>query len=437
MSGRQCASLFGFPAALALLFGIALIDSAGAFSQQTAPSPKPTNSAQAGSRQQASPETSKTGPGVSQEPESSRSDRVGSAGDLTAQQKTVTPPPRVIDAYNFEYPDAKDPNHSTAAIDDIVVLKVSSLRAIANQAACIDDQGNRLPNCQEQEIMLFLERRRFPGNTVEALDVNIDEIQFHLRRTPENDELWSDLLGDPPLDHRFFERPTAISIGLSNDSPVPSDVKDFKLVRISRGWFWAASAGAIVMLITVIQLAMKSDILRDAGPAPTDNGGRPLPKAYSLSRFQMAFWFVLVISSYVFIWLITDATDTLNTSVLALIGIGSGTALGSFAVDAGKTRAAASEGFLRDVLSDATGICFYRFQMFVWTLILGMIFLSSVWYSLSMPEFSATLLALQGISAGTYLGFKIPEKPATGADNTVPVQPSEDGDSKSEKPQES
>jgi hypothetical protein len=29
-----------------------------------------------------------------------------------------------------------------------------------------------------------------------------------------------------------------------------------------------------------------------------------------------------------------------------------------------------------------------------------------------MPEFGATLLALMGISAGTYLGFKIPEKQA-------------------------
>jgi len=28
----------------------------------------------------------------------------------------------------------------------------------------------------------------------------------------------------------------------------------------------------------------------------------------------------------------------------------------------------------------------------------------------SMPEFPETLLVLQGISAGTYLGFKIPEK---------------------------
>jgi hypothetical protein len=27
-----------------------------------------------------------------------------------------------------------------------------------------------------------------------------------------------------------------------------------------------------------------------------------------------------------------------------------------------------------------------------------------------MPEFSTTLLALMGISSGTYLGFKIPER---------------------------
>jgi hypothetical protein len=70
-----------------------------------------------------------------------------------------------------------------------------------------------------------------------------------------------------------------------------------------------------------------------------------------------------------------------------------------------------SEGFLKDVLSDVSGsISFHRFQMFVWTVVLGSIFIYSVWYRLSMPEFSAALLALQGISAGTYIGFKIPEK---------------------------
>jgi hypothetical protein len=71
-----------------------------------------------------------------------------------------------------------------------------------------------------------------------------------------------------------------------------------------------------------------------------------------------------------------------------------------------------SEGFFNDILKDVNGVSFHRLQMFVWTVILGLIFLYSVWKSLSMPEFSATLLALQGLTAGTYLGFKFPEKQA-------------------------
>ncbi len=69
-----------------------------------------------------------------------------------------------------------------------------------------------------------------------------------------------------------------------------------------------------------------------------------------------------------------------------------------------------SKGFLNDVLADANGISFHRLQMFVWTFVLGLIFIYSVWKSLSMPDFNATLLALQGLTAGTYLGFKFPEK---------------------------
>jgi len=69
-----------------------------------------------------------------------------------------------------------------------------------------------------------------------------------------------------------------------------------------------------------------------------------------------------------------------------------------------------SEGFMRDLLTDANGISFHRFQMLVWTFVLGFIFVVEVFKTLRMPEFSPTLLALMGISAGTYLGFKIPER---------------------------
>ncbi len=71
---------------------------------------------------------------------------------------------------------------------------------------------------------------------------------------------------------------------------------------------------------------------------------------------------------------------------------------------------APSEGFFKDILSDANGISFYRFQIAVWTVVLGIIFISSVLNVLTMPEFPKELLALMGISSGTYIGFKFPEK---------------------------
>ena len=74
------------------------------------------------------------------------------------------------------------------------------------------------------------------------------------------------------------------------------------------------------------------------------------------------------------------------------------------------------------MLSDPSGVSLHRFQMFVWTLVLGVIFVASVYKNLAMPQFSATLLGLMGISSGTYLGFKVPEK--TGSDTTPGATPS-------------
>src|SRR5262249_37912308 len=186
-----------------------------------------------------------------------------------------------------------------------------------------------------------------------------------------------------------------------------------------------------------------------------------------------AFWFFVVTVSYVLVWMITSDRETLTESALGLLGISAATALGAAAVGASKgnaaegkrqdleteqasldarlkelgTQIAASssqdlsalkdeqvkkntrldqvkkeiqelvsettpqktEGFLRDILTDADGISLHRFQMVVWTIILGFIFAASVYNSLAMPQFSGTILALMGISGGTYIGFKFPE----------------------------
>ncbi len=66
-----------------------------------------------------------------------------------------------------------------------------------------------------------------------------------------------------------------------------------------------------------------------------------------------------------------------------------------------------TNGFLKDILSfGGSDSAFHRLQIIVWTLMLTVIFLREVYNTLSMPEFSAELLGLMGISSGTYLGFK-------------------------------
>jgi len=162
----------------------------------------------------------------------------------------------------------------------------------------------------------------------------------------------------------------------------------------------------------------------------------------------MAFWSVIVILAFIFLYMVTWDYDTITQGTLALIGISAGTGLAGAIVDSSKNSGMATEktslqtelagvppadamrqqaitqrlnqirtqmdtplhtGFISDLLTDANGISFHRMQIFVWTIILGVIFAISVYNDLLMPDFSATLLGLMGISSGTYVGFKFPE----------------------------
>jgi hypothetical protein len=238
----------------------------------------------------------------------------------------------------------------------------------------------------------------------------------------------------------------------------------------------------IVVLLTLglfAWLARKTNLIREPGACPVPGKLRP----YNLGRTQMAFWFFLIYVSYLVIWLVTDALDTITPSLLGLMGISAGTALGEALIDSGKdttkenqlqdmmaekqsleqtipsmqsqldsmnarttltpedmsnrdslnkqlldarTRlglvtqqvqalspiaaSGVSRGFISDILSDGNGYSFHRFQIFAWTIVLGIMFITSVYNRLTMPEFSATLLGLMGISSGTYIGFRFPEK---------------------------
>ncbi|HEU4718321.1 MAG TPA: hypothetical protein VFU15_10825 [Bacteroidia bacterium] len=164
---------------------------------------------------------------------------------------------------------------------------------------------------------------------------------------------------------------------------------------------------------------------------------RDLP--YSLSRFQFLFWLIIIFFGITHIWAITDTLTTPTGTVLLLLGISGGTFYISRLIDANPSDAAPapgantdpataeaklssdlvqkfvdnkqkSKGFLFDMLNDGKGISLHRLQLVVFTIFLGTFFVWQVLYNLGLPEFSATMMTLMGISSGTYAGMKTTEK---------------------------
>ena len=64
---------------------------------------------------------------------------------------------------------------------------------------------------------------------------------------------------------------------------------------------------------------------------------------------------------------------------------------------------------LEDILKDELGYSVHRAQMFMWTVILGVIFVTSVIRFQQIPQLDESLLALMGISSGAYVGLKTME----------------------------
>jgi len=335
------------------------------------------------------------------------------------------------------------------------------------------------PKNDPGKLVPYLNGLALVGNYPEEIHASENHLHYHLRITSENKKVWIDLLGAP----KGIRRLVTFSVGLEGQSPFDSDFhpqdKRFPLTVISPVYGVIALILVLATLFLLVGLARTTNIIREPGPKPAGGKRRP----YNLGRTQMAFWFFLVYASYITIWLITNALDTITASLLGLIGISAGTALSEAMIDSGKDTAKAgqlqdltaekqaleqsvpelqsqvaavnakdamtpddltnrdslskqlqdsrtrlalvnqqiqvltppastgiSAGFLRDILSDASGYSFHRFQIFAWTLVLGVIFVSSVYNELTMPEFSTTLLGLMGISSGTYIGFKFPEE---------------------------
>jgi hypothetical protein len=265
---------------------------------------------------------------------------------------------------------------------------------------------------------------------------------------------------------RHSEGYLPISLALSDKNQAFESDVFAKLVAYPSYWYYVLIS-FVVLIGLLIYLAAETDLLRyTIGQSPTP----PLRSPFSLGLVQMSFWFCLVLGAYLFICITTYQVHVPLGSVLGLLGISSTTGLAAIFVDKQKMSSLRdqrnsllaeqaglisrikdlktalfppvpavdselrdkesrlnqvdallaqlppdppppiSKGFLADILNDGEGVSFHRFQIIIWTLVLGAVFVWSVYRKISMPEFDASLLTLMGISSGTYVGFKFPEK---------------------------
>jgi hypothetical protein len=286
------------------------------------------------------------------------------------------------------------------------------------------DGQSWIPGLRHSDILKlvpYLDARPLKGIYPESIDPHNHLLTYHLARTEGSKEAWSDLLSNPGFDPRVM----SFSVGLEDKEQLQTSAT-LSLIVIRKQWLMLAIVIFLIVLYIFFRLAARTALLRDGGTGAGVMSGfsvlwRRSPKdpnlpPFSLARTQMSFWFFMVIAAFVLIWLVIGDTDTITQGVLVLIGISAGTALGATAIDSSKGDPSAprpaetSKGFLNDILSDTTGISFHRFQIVVWTIVLGFIFVRHVLNHLAMPEFSTNLLTLMGISSGTYLGMKLPDK---------------------------
>jgi hypothetical protein len=321
-----------------------------------------------------------------------------------------------------------------AGLGDTIALQIKGLKAWINDESK-PDPWKLIPYIDGRPLA-----RIFPS----AVDPEQNKLTFDLRLSPESKDTWIALLSS------HTRHKVSVSVGPENKSPFPTQAA-FEL-RIFQ-WPWVISF--IIFLIFAlggfIYLAARSGVLREPGPAPSSGK----PKAFSLARFQIAVWFFVILVCYIFILVITWDRNILSDSVLGLMGISAGTYLGAIVVDSSKRTDAQDQlpqlkaqlaqlkamaaptpdgqaqidalnqkirelsasvdpdethGLLVDILSDANGVSFHRFQMVAWTGVVVILFIKSVWTALVLPDLNGTLLGLMGISSGTYLGAKFPEQ---------------------------
>ena len=187
-----------------------------------------------------------------------------------------------------------------------------------------------------------------------------------------------------------------------------------------RGIFWGVLGLLVSMLCTcLIGLGQLRRRQNDGGQAAPSRGEKfwyvllgascTSTDRFSLSGLQVMIWTHVAAFSLAYVWTMTGEVVELTPQLLALLGIGGGTAvlarLTKPSVPAGLEGLVKSERLAGpwDLIASADAPSVFKFQMLIFTLVSASIVTWEVASTYSFPKLPNELVTLMGISNSTYL----------------------------------
>ncbi len=346
-------------------------------------------------------------------------------------------------------------------LNDEIIVKLDTLEPFLNRVT--EKSG---------QIILFIENLSLKG-VYGIPDINTNEIHFKLTRNEMSNKTWNEVLSKPSFFTGSKPVLISVGFENEKAIPTKTKAKNFTIVIVKWFSFWICFIIIILLLVILIWLAKNTEMLKEPFSITENGKNRPYSLALAQMAFWYFLVVAAIIMLFLItkefpelnasvliligISSLTALSSTginfnkINDSQNKLISLkAEKKTLSDRIEEINKTLEAKiklapdamiemqkeklsketrlnevietipkfstnntiyfSRGFFRDLVSDSTGVSLHRFQIAVWTLVLGFHFCYSVWSDLKMPVFDETLLALMGISSGTYIGFKIPEQ---------------------------
>jgi hypothetical protein len=253
---------------------------------------------------------------------------------------------------------------------------------------------------KKKHINLFLQGIEMKGIVPIGMDKSKEVLFFILHRDSASMKQWQ-IVRRILLEEKKKE--LLVSVGLEGEEAYPSSLR--LSAELSRsGDYYLAFLSYTFAIILFTFLVKRTNAFRSKKQGVTDT--------YSLSKTLGTFWLFIILFSILFFLASTNSFPHITSSTILLLIISMTSSLIAMIINnsghptTSRITVSSGKSYLKDLVSDTTGINIFRIQLLLFSLVFGSYFIISVISEMLLPAFDTLLLILFGISNIIYLSFK-------------------------------